>query len=81
MFLCTCAAVTEEEWFQALARHRHDFFAASMETGAGTGCGGCRVSLQIAAANLKSGENFQAPAPRPCLPACPPPTRSAKQEG
>lgn len=45
MYACICAQVTDAQWKQALADQSGDFQAASCQTGAGTGCGGCRVFL------------------------------------
>ena len=53
MYVCLCAQVTEAQWAQALSQARSEgkgWREASTETGAGLGCGGCRMFLaQISA--------------------------------
>lgn len=49
MYACICAQVTESEWKRALEKSDNDWHRASTLTGAGLGCGGCRVFLAEAA--------------------------------
>lgn len=56
MYVCLCAQVTEAEWQSALSQAvatGGGWREASMATGAGTGCGGCRAFLaEISATTL-----------------------------
>ena len=52
MYACLCAQVTDQQWNEALAQAGHDFHTASAQTGAGTGCGGCRLYLVEQSASL-----------------------------
>lgn len=53
MYVCLCAQVTDAEWNAALDRAALEgkgWREASVDTGAGLGCGGCRLFLAQAAA-------------------------------
>lgn len=45
MIVCLCTGVTSSEFSQALQDAGGDWQRASLETGAGTCCGGCRHYL------------------------------------
>ena len=49
MYVCVCAQVSEAQWKSALEQCENDWLAASSATGAGLGCGGCRVFIRALA--------------------------------
>lgn len=46
MIACLCTGVNTESFRKALQEHENDWEKASLETGAGHCCGGCRVFLE-----------------------------------
>lgn len=71
MIVCLCTGVTQEQFLHALEETQGDWIAASMETGAGMCCGGCRhfISQLSARAHTRSESEQGAVDPSPDISA------------
>jgi bacterioferritin-associated ferredoxin len=71
MIVCLCTGVTSSQFSEALVKHNGDWIMASVDTGAGLCCGGCRhfiAQLSVREAS-KQDDDSDAHSPGAELPA------------